>query len=211
MKVISTNIGDPVTFEWNGKKEQTGIFKFPTDKGVFLRKNDVENDTVIDHVHHGGINKACYLFSSDYYEYWKNLYPKLKWDWGMFGENLTIEGLNESTICIGDIYKVGDALVQVSQPREPCYKLGIRFGTQHILKEFIAHNHPGTYVKVLEEGHVAKGDTMVLVENSNNKLTVQQFYELIFAKEKSKELLSLFMTNESVPQYKKDRFEKYLS
>lgn len=211
MKVISTNIGDPVTFEWNGAKEQTGIFKYPTSKGLFLGQHDVKDDTIIDRVHHGGTTKACYLFSADYYSYWKNLYPDLKWDWGMFGENLTIEGLDEFEIRVGDIYNIGNALVQVSQPREPCYKLGIRFGTQNILKEFIAHNHPGTYVKILKEGTVNTGDTLVLIERSSNSLTVQQFYELMFLKEKPQELLSLFMTNESVPQYKKDRFMKHLS
>jgi MOSC domain-containing protein YiiM len=151
MKVISTNIGDAVTFEWNGATEQTGIFKYPTSKSLFLTKNDVKDDTVIDRVHHGGTNKACYLFSADYYDYWKNLYPNLKWDWGMFGENLTVEGL------------------------------------------------------------VSAGDEMILVEQSINTFTSQQFYELMFAKEKSKDLLELFMTNEAVPQYKKDRFMKYLS
>ncbi|WP_419212234.1 MOSC domain-containing protein [Maribacter sp. X9] len=211
MKVISTNIGEPVTFEWNGKKEQTGIFKYPKDEGLFLGKIEVKDDTVIDRVHHAGINKACYLFSSDYYDYWKKVYPQLEWHWGMFGENLTISGLDESEIRVGDIYKIGNALVQVSQPREPCYKLGIRFGNQKILKEFIAHNHPGTYVKILEEDHVKAGDNVVIVEKSENPLTVQQFYTLLYAKEKSKELLQLFMANESVPQYKKDRFKKHLS
>ena len=129
----------------------------------------------------------------------------------MFGENLTVEGLDESKIRVGDIYKIGKTLVQVSQPREPCYKLGIRFGTQKILKEFIDHNHPGTYVKILEEGHVVSGDNITLVEQSQNTFTTQQFYELMFAKNKSQDLLELFMTNEAVPQYKKDRFKKYLS
>jgi MOSC domain-containing protein YiiM len=210
MKVISTNIGKPVTFEWNGAKEQTGIFKYPTSKGLYLEENDVRDDTIIDRVHHGGTNKACYIFSSDYYPFWKNLYPALKWDWGMFGENLTVNGFDEAQIRVGNIYKIGDAIVQVSQPREPCYKLGIRFGNQNILKEFINHNHPGTYVKILKEGHVKKGDSIILVEESTNPLTTQQFYELMFANEKSKELLDLFMSNESVPQYKKDRFIKYL-
>ncbi len=210
MKVISTNIGKPVTFEWNGKEEQTGIFKYPTSNPLYLTKNDVKNDTVIDRVHHGGTNKACYLFSKDYYPYWKKLYPNHEWDWGMFGENLTIEGLDESMIKVGNTYKIGEALVQISQPREPCYKLGIRFGTQEILKQFIDHNHPGTYVKILEEGHVSKGDKLELVKESENPLTVQQFYELMFIKKKPKETLELFMTNEAVPQYKKDRFKKYM-
>jgi len=210
MKVIATNIGTPRTFTWNGAEEQTGIFKYPTTKGLFLTKNDVKGDTVIDRVHHAGTNKACYLFSADYYPYWKERYPVHDWDWGMFGENLTVSGLDEAEIRVGNIYRIGDATVQVSQPREPCYKLGVRFGTQEILKQFIAHNHPGTYVKILEEGKVMAGANIELLEESKNTLTVQQFYELMFQKEKPKEILELFMTNDSVPQYKKDRFLKYL-
>jgi MOSC domain-containing protein YiiM len=210
MKVIATNIGEAVTVEWNGKNEQTGIFKYPTEAPLYLSKNDVKGDTVIDRVHHAGINKACYLFSADYYPYWKNLYPKLKWDWGMFGENLTVQGLDEDEIRIGNVYRLGSALVQVSQPREPCYKLGIRFGTQEILRQFIAHNHPGTYVKILEEGTVTAGDSLVLVKESENTLTVKNFYELLFTRQKDKELLTLFMDNDAVPQYKKDRFKKYI-
>lgn len=211
MKVISTNIGKPVPFEWNGKEEQTGIFKYPTEKGLHLGMTNVKEDTVVDRVHHAGTNKACYLFASNHYDYWRTLYPNLEWDWGMFGENLTVAGLDEAEICVGNIYKIGEALVQVSQPREPCYKLGIRFKDQKIIKEFIAHNHPGTYVKVLKEGTVKTEDKVLLVEKSKNSLTVQQFYELIFAKEKSKELLRLFMANESVPQYKKDRFKHHVA
>lgn len=211
MKVISTNISlAPKTFIWNGAEEKTGIYKSPTTKGLFLGKTDVKDDTVIDRKHHAGIHKACYLFSSGQYPFWRNKYPDLEWEWGMFGENLTIEGLDEAKIKIGNIYRIGKALVQVSQPREPCYKLGVRFGTQSIIKEFISHNHPGTYVKIIEEGAVFSGDCLKLIEESNNALTVQQFYELIFMKEKPQELLKLFMENESVPQYKKDRFLKYV-
>lgn len=210
MKIISTNIGTSTTFLWNGEEEKTGIFKHPVSEPLFLTKNDVSKDTVIDRVHHAGSNKACYLFSADQYSYWKELYPNLEWDWGMFGENLTVEGLDESIMRVGDIYKIGRALVQVSQPREPCYKLGIRFGTQKILRQFIDRNHSGTYVRILEEGEVKKGDELLLVEQSKNTLTVQQFYELMFAKEKSKEMLHLFMSNESVPQYKKERYKKFI-
>lgn len=210
MKVISTNLGTPTTFMWNGKEEQTGIFKKPVSESLTLSINDVVNDTLIDRVHHAGVHKACYLFASDNYPYWKKLYPEQDWDWGMFGENLTVEGLDESKIRVGNIYKLGTALVQVSQPREPCYKLGIRFGTQDILRQFIDHNKPGTYVRILEEGQVKTGDTLELQEQSKNALTTQQFYELIFMREKPKEILSLFMSNPAVPQYKKERFKKYL-
>ena len=210
MRVISTNIGTPTTFTWNGKEEQTGIFKYPVEQTLLLRKADVANDTIINRVNHGGVHKACYMFSKEQYPYWKERYPELDWDWGMFGENLTIEGLNESEISVGDIFKVGNALVQISQPREPCYKLGIRFGDQKILKQYIAHRYPGTYVRILEEGTVQKGDKLYLVEKSKNPLTTNQFYDLMFAKEKDANLVELFMTNDAVPEYKKERMKKYL-
>ena len=210
MKVISTNIGNPTTITWNGKVEQTGIFKYPTSEALFLGKTDVEKDTVIDRTNHAGINKACYLFSADQYPYWKGLYPKLEWDWGMFGENLTIAGLNEDEIRIGDIYEIGSAMVQVSQPREPCYKLGIRFGTQDIIRQFIEHGFPGTYVRVLEAGKVAVNDELILAERSENKLTVKQFYELLYVKNKDLEIVKLAISNPSLPEYKKARLKKYL-
>lgn len=210
MRIISTNIGTPTTILWNGKEEQTGIFKRPVDKPLILNHHEVAKDTIIDRVHHGGTNKACYLFSSDTYPHWKKLYPQLDWNWGMFGENITVKHFDEASVRIGNIYRIGSALVQVSQPREPCYKLGIRFGDQSVLKKFIAYRRPGTYVRVLEEGEVSKGNEMKLIEQSKNTLTVRQFYDLIFQKEKSKVLLTLFMQNTAVPQYKKDRMQKYL-
>ena len=210
MKVIATNIGTSTTFQWNGKEEQTGIFKYPVDKPLFLGKTDVAKDTVIDRKHHAGVHKACYLFSADHYTYWKGKYPDLEWDWGMFGENLTIQGMDESLIRIGDVYKIGSALVQVSQPREPCYKLGVRFGTQEMLRQFIAHGYPGTYVRILKEGEVKTNDELILVERSENTLTVKQFYQLLYAKEKELEIVKLAINNPSLPEYKRARLKKFL-
>ncbi|MEO9511189.1 MAG: MOSC domain-containing protein [Flavobacteriaceae bacterium] len=210
MKVIATNIGKVTTVQWNGKTEQTGIYKYPVETSIFLEKNDVVNDTIIDRKHHGGEYKACYLFSADHYPYWKEKYPDLKWDWGMFGENLTVEGLDESKIRIGNIYRLGTALVQITQPREPCYKLGIRFRTQEILKQFIDHGFPGTYIKILEVGEVNVGNNLELVQESENTLTVQQFYKLLFAKSKDVDLVRLAIFNEALPQYKRNRLKKHL-
>ncbi|MDX1767741.1 MAG: MOSC domain-containing protein [Arenibacter troitsensis] len=210
MKIISTNIGKATTFLWNGKEEQTGIFKYPTVEPLFLGKMDVLKDTVIDREHHAGINKACYLFSADHYPYWKGMYPELNWDWGMFGENLTVKGLNESEMRIGDIYKIGSVVVQVSQPREPCYKLGVRFGNAKILKEFIDHGYSGTYVRILEEGQVKNGDMLSLLEKSNNTLTVKECFQIILAKEKDPILLKKAIDNPSLPEYKRNRLKKYV-
>lgn len=210
MKIISTNLGILTTFQWNGKEEATGIFKYPSEKPIFLGRSDVQSDIVIDRVHHAGENKACYLFSSEEYTYWQPLYSHLEWNWGMFGENLTVEGLDEARIRVGDIYRIGDALVQISQPREPCYKLGIRFGDQKIIKQFVKRAQPGTYVRILEEGFVKVGDSVVLEQQSDNTLSVQQFYNLVLMKEKEPALLQIALDNPSVPLYKKERLRKFL-
>ena len=210
MRVVSTNLGKSVSFLWNGKEEQTGIFKYPTNNVLHLGQSDVNNDTVIDRVHHAGENKACYLYAADQYPYWKKLYPHLEWNWGMFGENLTIEGLDESTIRIGDMYRIGSALVQISQPREPCYKLGVRFNDQKIIKQFVQHAYPGTYVKILETGSVTINDEMILIKQSQSTLTINQYYEFLFAKEKDPELVKIILENEALPEYKKERLKNSL-
>ncbi|CAZ94684.1 MOSC domain-containing protein [Zobellia galactanivorans] len=209
MEIISTNIGRPTTVIWNGKNEQTGIFKSPVEEPLFLGKTDVAKDSVIDRKHHAGINKACFLFSVDHYDYWKKLYPDLEWKWGMFGENLSVSGLDESIVRIGDIYKIGSALVQISQPREPCYKLGIRFNDQGILKKYIDYGYPGTYVRILEEGEVRKGEQFILIEQSTNELTVKDFFQLLFMRKKDPKILELALTNLALPEYKRERLKKY--
>ncbi len=209
MKVRSTNIARPTRIQWNGKTETTGIYKYPVDGPITLESEAVAKDIVADRRVHGGIHKACYLYSSGHYPYWKSLYPGLEWDWGMFGENLTVDGMDERHIRIGDIFRVGEALVQVSMPREPCYKLGIRFGDQQILKAFIAYGYPGTYVRVLEEGGVKAGDSLVLLEESPNPLTVHQCFELYYARIKSREVLTLALDNPALPEYKREALQKY--
>ncbi|MBO0342734.1 MAG: MOSC domain-containing protein [Allomuricauda sp.] len=209
MKVISTNLGEPTKIVWNGKETMTGIYKYPVDEPLFLDVEDVQGDTVVDRRYHGGTYKACYLFAAENYPYWKEKYPLLDWNWGMFGENLTIEGLDESQLRIGSIYKLGDALVQITQPREPCYKLGVRFGDQDILKKFIDHGFPGTYIRVLEPGKVTMGDSMELVEESKTTLTVQQFYKLLFSKTKDRDLLQMAINNNALPRKKREKLKKW--
>ena len=170
---------------------------------------DVLGDTVVDRKYHGGVHKACYLFSADNYPYWKEKYPHLEWDWGMFGENLTVGGLDESQIRIGSTYKLGTALVQITQPREPCYKLGIRFGDQGILKQFIDHGFPGTYVRVLKPGKVTVGDSMELVEESKSPLTVQQFFNLLFSPTKDRDLVQQAINNPALPLGKREKLKKW--
>ena len=210
MKIISTNIARPKTVRWKGREIQTGIYKNPTTTPIFLGREDVEHDTVIDRKHHGGEYKACYLFSADYYEYWQDKYPTLEWNWGMFGENLTVSGLDENQIRVGDIYKVGNSVVQVTEPRQPCYKLGIKFGTQKVLKEFIAFGHPGTYVRILTEGTVSNGDTLELLEKSRNPLTVQQYNQLVNRQSDNPSWIRMAVANKSIRAEKREQLKKRL-
>lgn len=210
MKIISTNIAKPTTIIWNGRKVTTGIYKKPVNQPVFLGKQKVKNDEISDRKVHGGEYKACYLFSENQYSYWKNLYPKLDWNWGMFGENLTISGLDETTICVGDVYKIGEALVQITQPREPCFKFGVKFGTQEVIKQFIARGFAGTYVRVLEEGYVKIGDTFECIENNTDSLTIAELYNLIFSKEKNQELITLAIKNDALPPSKREKLARFL-
>ncbi|MFT5435548.1 MAG: MOSC domain-containing protein YiiM [Ulvibacter sp.] len=210
MKIISTNIAKPATFIWNGKEETTGIFKKPTNKPIYLTKNDVLTDEVSDRLNHGGYYKACYIFSSEQYPYWKSLYPALNWSWGMFGENLTVSDFDETKVFLGDIYKVGEALVQVSQFREPCYKFGHKFGTQKVLKQFVKHGFGGTYLSILEEGNVTINDDFTLVDRPETRISVAALFQLVFAKEKDQNLLKIAINSKAIPPKKRILLSEYL-
>ncbi|MFV9550576.1 MOSC domain-containing protein [Algibacter sp. PT7-4] len=210
MKIIATNIAKPTTIIWNDKKVTTGIYKQPTNQAIYLGKEAVKNDEVTDKKVHGGEFKACYLFSKNHYTYWKNLYPNLDWNWGMFGENLTVSSLNEKKLHIGDIYKIGTALVQITQPREPCFKFGVKFGNQNALAQFINHGFPGTYVRVLEEGFVKTGDTITLIEKAKNSISTWQFFDLLYNKEKNTNHIKLILNNNALPERKREKLKKYL-
>lgn len=175
MKVVSTNIGVRKNIDWKGTSIETGIFKHPV-ASVFLEKEDVKGDSVIDRRYHGGVNKAVYAYSVDHYPLWKNLYPDLDWGFGMFGENLTVEGLEETNIHIGNSYKVGNAIIEVTEPREPCVKLGVRFNNTKIIKQFWNETKSGVYFKVLQPGEIKAGDVFQLLKSKKENKTIAEEY-----------------------------------
>lgn len=180
MKIVSTNIGEARILEHNGKEVKTGIFKFPVEEGIYLGAEDVEGDNVMDRRYHGGIDKACYLYSADHYEYWQELYPDLELPWGMFGENISVEGLHEAEVKIGNIYKIGEAVIQATQPRQPCFKLEYRFHDKQIVRKFVDSGFSGVYVRVIENGLVKPGDEMTLI-NEKAEVSIQQVYQWLYA------------------------------
>ena len=180
MKIVSTNLGKKTAVKWRFKTIYTGIFKSAVSDPIFLDLEDVQSDQVVDRKYHGGIDKACYLFGQNAYPYWQALYPKQNLTPGWFGENLTVSDLNESEIRIGNQYQIGEAIVEVSQPREPCFKLGIRFESQKVVKQFIKHHHPGIYIRIIKPGQVTKGDEIILIKERPDEPTVFEIYQLIY-------------------------------
>lgn len=199
MKIISTNIGEKKTVVWQGKEVTTGIYKYPVKDPLFLDFDDVANDNVIDRRYHGGKEKACYIYSSDHYKYWKNLYPEIDFSWGMFGENLTVEGLDEKKINIGDVFLVGKALIQVTQPRQPCSKLNIRFQNNNTVNQFIKSGLSGFYVKIIEPGFVETDNSFVLTEKKDS-VSIHQVFELLYTDKPKKSILDLAINDPNLAE-----------
>lgn len=172
MKIISTNIGERKIVTYKNKTVETGIFKYPVDKPVFLDIEEVKGDEITDREHHGGINQAVYAYSLKHYEYWKPKYQNLDWSLGMFGENLTIDDIDETNIHVGDTFKVGETILEATLQRSPCYKLGIRFNTMKIVKQFWNTTMCGVYFKVIQTGFVKKGDIFEQIKSCSENPTI---------------------------------------
>lgn len=177
MKIVSTNIGDRKEITYKSKKVTTGIFKYPVDTPIFLDKEEVKGDEISDRKYHGGILQAVYGYSVNHYDFWKPKFPKLNWQFGMFGENLTLTDLDETKIHVGDTFKVGDAIIEATVQRNPCYKLGIRFNDMKIVKQFWNTTFCGVYFKVLQTGFVKNDDDLELIKSFANNPTIAELYE----------------------------------
>src|SRR6516165_10285264 len=158
LKLLSVNVGMPREVDWHGKVVRTSIFKSPVLGPVRVATLNLEGDKQSDLRVHGGVHKAVYVYPSEHYQFWRNEIPDLDLPWGVFGENFTTEGLLEEAVNIGDRFRVGSAEFVVTQPRMPCYKLGIRFGRPDIIKRFLHSGKSGFYFSVTLEGEVGAGD-----------------------------------------------------
>ena len=160
MKVVSVNIAKRQRILWQGRSIETGIYKYPVDEPIFLEEEQVRNDCIADRKHHGGKLQAVYAYSAKHYKVFKPKYPKLNWGFGMFGENLTMSSLDETKINVGNIYKLGSAKIEATKPRQPCYKLGVRFEDQSIVEQVWNSTKSGIYFKILKPGWVSKYDEL---------------------------------------------------
>lgn len=176
MKIISTNIGEKRTINYKGKQETTGIFKFSVDAPIFLEKENVLDDEISDRKHHGGILQAVYGYSFKHYDYFKKLHPNVDFELGIFGENLTMDDLDETKIHQGDTFKVGDAILEATVQRNPCYKLGIRFDDIKIVKQFWNTTFCGVYFKVIQTGFVKAGAIFEQIKSCPDNPTIADLY-----------------------------------
>ncbi len=174
MRVVSVNVSLPKTVEWRGRKVTTGIFKEPVEGRVRIRRTRLEGDRQADPSVHGGPMKAVYAYPSEHYPSWRRELEPADLAWGAFGENLTTEGLEEGKLRIGDSLRVGSAVLKVTQPRMPCYKLGIRFGRIDMVRRFLASGRSGFYLAVVEEGAVAAGDPIERLGTDEDLPTISQ-------------------------------------
>jgi len=205
VQVESVNIGQVSVVEYRGKKVETGIFKHPVNESILVGETDVKRDNVVDRRYHGGVDKAVYAYSSDHYPFWRTKYPNLDWQLGMFGENLTIKGMDESKILVGSNYKVGRAVIQVCQPRQPCFKLGIRFKSQDVLKEFIGQPYSGVYFRVLENGLVSSGDSLRLDDEAIESPSILEVYRTLYHGCEDEELLNRIVQCKYLPKGIRER------
>src|SRR5213594_4025334 len=178
MKILSVNVGLPREVTWQGKIATTGIFKAPVDAPVMMRTLNLEGDRQADLTVHGGVTKAVYAYPSEHYGYWRTEFPGVDLPWGMFGENFTTEGLLEEATYIGDKFRIGEAEVMVTEPRMPCYKLGMKFGRADIIKRFLASRRTGFYFAVVRQGMVGAGDDVELIGREQREISVADITRL---------------------------------
>lgn len=210
MKLVSINVGLPREVAWQGGKVATGIFKQPVEGPVIVRRLNLDGDRQADLSVHGGPTKAVYAYPSEHYPYWRDRFPEIDMPWGMFGENFTVEGLGEDRVNIGDRLRMGSAEFVITEPRIPCYKLGIRFGRKDIIPRFLKSGRSGFYLAVIQEGEVQAGDPIVL-SPAGGGVTVVDIVRLYADKtNQDLELLQRAIQTEALPASWRNYFARRL-
>ncbi len=176
MKLVSVNVGLPRSLSWKGETFETGIFKTRVSNRVILRKTNLDGDRQADLSVHGGPNKAVYGYSSEHYPYWSKQFPGTELPWGALGENFTTEGLFEKDVFIGDRYRIGSAVVKITTPRLPCFKLAAKFQSDQMIGQFMTSGLSGFYFSVVEEGEVGAGDEFEFLGGETPTLSVLETF-----------------------------------
>lgn len=210
MKVVSVNVGLPRQVSWQGKLVTTGIFKEPVKEAVMLRALNLDGDGQADLTVHGGVTKAVYAYPSEHYPYWRAELPGVDLPWGVFGENFTTEGLREDAVYIGERFRIGEAEVMVTEPRMPCYKLGLKFGRPDMLKRFLASRRTGFYFAVVREGMVGAGDTIKFIGREQQEISVADITRLYAFEKDDLKSLRRAIEVEALPESWKGYFQHQL-
>ena len=204
MKIIAVNVGQPREHVWHGQAVTTGIFKSPVTGLVRVRALNLDGDRQADLSVHGGPEKAIYAYPVEHYPYWHEQLPHTSFSWGNFGENLSTQGLLEDELCIGDTLCIGSAVLTVTQPRLPCYKLALRFDRDDMTKQFFMSGRLGFYFAVAKEGELQAGDQVEFVSRDPNRLSVNDLFHLYFSKSPDLKLLERALQVNALPQSWKD-------
>ena len=194
---------------WMGKTVMTGIFKEPVEGSRMLRTMNIDGDAQADLSVHGGRHKAAYAYPSEHYPWWRTELPGVDLPWGMFGENFTTEGMTEETVCAGDRFRIGSATVVVTQPRMPCYKLGLKFARSDMAGKFLRSGRTGFYMAVEQEGQVAPGDTVELLGADEARVSIADLVRLYRGEERDNGLLRRALGVAAIPErWKKSLLEE---
>jgi len=210
MQLVSVNVGLPREVTWKGRIVTTGIFKEPVEGRVRVRRLNLAGDQQADVSVHGGPDKAIYAYPSEHYRDWRGELPGMELPWGMFGENLTTEGLLEDTVHIGDTLRIGTAVMMVTRPRLPCYKLGIRFGRSDMIKRFRASRRSGFYLAVLQEGEVAAGDPIEVLRRDRHAVAVADIIRLSVHEVADPDLLHRVVQVAALPESWRSSFQEQI-
>ena len=200
MKVVSVNVGMPREVVWKGAKVRTGIFKEPVDGAVMIRELSLDGDEQADLTVHGGTHKAVYGYPFEHYGYWRRELPDVAFSWGKFGENLTTEGLLEDDLYIGDRLQVGSAVLMVTQPRMPCYKLALKFKRDDMIKRFLRSGRSGFYFLVIEPGEVQAGSSIEILSRDPNRVSVADIPRLYLGQTRDAGLLQRATKLSALPE-----------
>jgi MOSC domain-containing protein YiiM len=206
MIVKSVNVGVPRQVEWRNETVETGIFKSPVSGRVAVTRLNLAGDGQADLSVHGGVDKAVYAYPAEHYAYWREQLAGVAVDCGAFGENLTIDGLLEADVRVGDVLRIGTAELVVTQPRLPCYKLNVRFQRPDMVKRFLQSGRTGFYLSVQEEGHLAAGDQIVRTPADASAIGVTEVVSLYLDKEHRGELLQRALSTDALPQSWREHF-----
>jgi MOSC domain-containing protein YiiM len=211
MKLLAVNVGRPREVEWNGQIIRTSIFKAPVVGRIHVRRLNLDGDQQSDLTVHGGFDKAVYVYPSEHYVFWREELSQADLSWGAFGENFTTQGaLDDKAVHIGDRFRVGTAEFVVTQPRIPCFKLGIRFGRVDMVKRFLHSGRNGFYMAVVREGEVMAGDSIQALARDENGVTVADIVQLYTANAANQDVLQRASELASLPESWRGYFRKRL-